>query len=349
MPLNQPAPSWSSSPGANETRHQPFKLTEEALDNAWASATAACRKNGRGGGRVRALLLTNPHNPLGRAMGESEMRMAMAWCDARDVHLVCDEIYALSRFGHLLTVGAPPGGAAAPGGGSPEEEEEYQSLGSLCEGKLGPKRHVLWGLSKDFGVSGMRVGVLWSQNAALLTAMGTAAVMTSVPGPVQKMVADVAADDAFLSAYLDANSRRLAGSCDVAMKALNELGLSYFRPDYGMFIWIDLSTLLPLVLRAELRAQGRAHEAEKIDRSGTGVPAAELFRAEALLYDRLRTELRVVITPGDSQHSIAPGWFRICFAFVPKAVLATALEKLRCWIATLVTSEGASQVAAAAL
>ena len=334
MPLNQPEPSSSSSSNGSKTCHQPFKLTEEALDNAWTSATAVCRKNGRG--RVRALLLTNPHNPLGRAMSECEIRMAMAWCDARDVHLVCDEIYALSRFGHLLT--AP----VAAGGGF---EEEYQSLGSLCKGKLGPKRHVLWGLSKDFGVSGMRVGVLWSQNKALLSAMGTAAVMTSVPGPVQKMVADIAADDAFLATYLDANSRRLANSCDAAIKVLNELGLSYFRPDYGMFLWVDLSSLLPLVLRAELREQGKAHEAEKIDSRGRGVPAKELFRAETLLYDRLRTEVRVVITPGDSQHSIVPGWFRICFAFVPKAVLATAMEKLRCWINGLVTSEGA-QVAA---
>lgn len=46
-------------------------------------------------------------------------------------------------------------------------------------------RHVLWGLSKDFGMSGLRVGVAWTENADLLAALSSAAIFTSVPGPVQ--------------------------------------------------------------------------------------------------------------------------------------------------------------------
>ena len=53
---------------------------------------------------------------------------------------------------------------------------------------LGPRRHVVWGMSKDLGMSGLRFGTLWSQNPALLAAMGSAAVFSSVPGPVQASV-----------------------------------------------------------------------------------------------------------------------------------------------------------------
>ncbi len=93
-------------------------------------------------------------------MSRAELEVIATWCDARDVHLVSDEIYALSVFA-----------------GS------HVSLGSL--GPLGPKRHVLWGLSKDFGMSGLRFGVAWTENKELSSAMTSASIFTGVSGPVQ--------------------------------------------------------------------------------------------------------------------------------------------------------------------
>ena len=72
----------------------------------------------------------------------------------------------------------------------------------------------------------------------------------------------------------------------------------------GMFLWCDLSSLLD----------------------------EKSWAAEARLYDQLRTDLRVVLTPGEAQHAAAPGWFRICYAFVGRDVLDAALETFQAWV-----------------
>lgn len=95
----------------------------------------------------KALLLTNPHNPTGTIMSGALVRAAVAWCRSKSMHCIVDEIYALSTFDGV-----------------------FESVVSLLDGVLGNDVHVLWGLSKDLGASGLRVGVLYSQNEELLSA-----------------------------------------------------------------------------------------------------------------------------------------------------------------------------------
>eukprot|EP00927_Polykrikos_kofoidii_P049997 TRINITY_DN43963_c0_g1_i1.p1 TRINITY_DN43963_c0_g1~~TRINITY_DN43963_c0_g1_i1.p1 ORF type:complete len:491 (+),score=70.00 TRINITY_DN43963_c0_g1_i1:92-1564(+) len=283
-----------------------YALSESALEAALAKATVEART---AGGEPRVLLLTNPHNPLGRGMSRAELQLAVDFCEAHGLHLVCDEIYALSNFGAFLPQGMQAEGADDP----------FLSVGELCHGQLGNRRHVIWGLSKDFCMSGLRFGVLWSQNEKLLKAMDSAAVFTSVPVPVQVMVAAMLSDHAFVQRFLEENSRRLAGSCALLMEGLDRMSLPYFRPNYGIFLWVDLRPLLPLVATdAELSCNGRAS-----------------FGVEETLYNRLLKETRLVFTPGASQHTTEPGWFRICFAAVPPTTLAIALKKFDAWVEEL--------------
>jgi aspartate/methionine/tyrosine aminotransferase len=122
------------------------------------------------------------------------------FCSARRLHLISDEIYALSsRAGlgaHSRSIGAaanPAGTAAAAAGtagttttaaaaadsaaatvaAAVAGETPFTSLATVLRGRLGARCHVMWGLSKDLGASGARVGVLLSGNAALLDAMST--------------------------------------------------------------------------------------------------------------------------------------------------------------------------------
>lgn len=83
-------------------------LEPAALDAAFDRAVALT------GRPPRALLLTNPHNPLGRSMPRAELDAVARWCARREVHLVSDEIYALSLFGGPAEAGA--GAGAGPGG-----------------------------------------------------------------------------------------------------------------------------------------------------------------------------------------------------------------------------------------
>lgn len=62
----------------------------------------------------------------------------------------------------MSTVFDRVGKAAGPEEGG--RRGPFVSVAQLLGGRLGSHVHVLWGFSKDFGVSGFRVGVLLSQN-----------------------------------------------------------------------------------------------------------------------------------------------------------------------------------------
>lgn len=66
-----------------------YRLTREALDGALARYKAEGR-------RVKGLILTSPQNPLGIIYSEEELRMCIDWAKTNGLHLISDEIYALS-------------------------------------------------------------------------------------------------------------------------------------------------------------------------------------------------------------------------------------------------------------
>jgi aspartate/methionine/tyrosine aminotransferase len=93
---------------------------------------------------VRALVLANPHNPLGRCYSPDVLKRCILFCEKHDIHLVSDEVFALSEF-------ECPDLVDAPG---------FTSVLSIDMEALGAdeKRvHVIWSLSKDFAASGVRL------------------------------------------------------------------------------------------------------------------------------------------------------------------------------------------------
>jgi 1-aminocyclopropane-1-carboxylate synthase len=48
--------------------------------------------------KVRALLLCNPHNPLGKCYPVETLKEMFGFCQKYNIHLISDEIYALSVF-----------------------------------------------------------------------------------------------------------------------------------------------------------------------------------------------------------------------------------------------------------
>lgn len=94
--------------------------------------------------RVRALVLSNPHNPLGRCYSADALKLCIRFCEKHDIHLISDEVFALSEFDS-------PDLPDAPG---------FTSILSLDPASLGadPNRiHLIWSLSKDFAASGIRL------------------------------------------------------------------------------------------------------------------------------------------------------------------------------------------------
>ncbi|KAI0815479.1 pyridoxal phosphate-dependent transferase [Xylaria sp. FL0064] len=120
---------------------------EKLLTCSLVSALTDAYESSADPNRVKALVITNAHNPYGRYYPESVIHEAMLWCGARGVHYVSDEVYALSKL-------------TAPKGLTDSlfvsalavrfKDEEYDRV---------PEASVIWGTSKDLCSSGLRVGV----------------------------------------------------------------------------------------------------------------------------------------------------------------------------------------------
>ena len=171
--------------------------TPKQLDEAVASAKA----DGRA---VKALLLTNPSNPLGVVYGESLLD-AIIWGLTNGMHVVVDEVYASSVFHETLE----------PDTGKPlnpfVSAMTLETMLSETEAVAQTKLHVVYGLSKDFCASGYRVGVLRTRNEGVLKAMDNVAYFCTLPGPMQHAVADMLEDREW---YVNLNFRYLGELLD---------------------------------------------------------------------------------------------------------------------------------------
>lgn len=97
------------------------------------------------------------------------------------------------------------------------------------------------------------------------------------------------------------NARRLSLACSRCCEALDEVQVPYLRPSAGMFMWVDLSKYL----------------------------TENTWAGEEALFLAMKEEARVLLTPGQSQHAVYPGCFRICFAFACMETLEEGLRRLK--------------------
>lgn len=111
-----------------------------ALEITYASASCP----------IKALVLANPHNPLGRCYSRTVLEECLRFCNTRGIHFVSDEVFALSTF-------------ECP---DLPDATHFTSALSLDAAAVGcdPSRvHVIWSMSKDFGSSGIKLVHLHSQ------------------------------------------------------------------------------------------------------------------------------------------------------------------------------------------
>ena len=237
-----------------------FRLTPELLERAMTR-------------RVRALLLTSPDNPLGRVYSREELAAIVDWARSAGIHLVMDEVYALSVYG----------------------EREFVSVGPE-----GDRVHVVWAFSKDFAASGLRAGVLVSENEAVLGAMDELAYWGCVSGHTQWLLTHMISDDGWVDGFLHTNRERLCQAKERVTAALDAIGVPYVEPEAGFFLLVDL--------RRQLEAP--------------------TFEAEHALYRRLLERAHVNLTPGAACRVAEPGFMRLCFGAVPPDVAVDAIERI---------------------
>lgn len=202
-----------------------------------------------------------------------------------------------------------PGAAAGPASGQvaaqPTEQQEQQGQpagggGALTQEDVDRFVHLVYGLSKDWCGSGLRIGLLYSRNATLQQALNSITAFGCVSNYTQWAVAQALSDLEWADGFLASNQRELRASYDVVAGHLREAGIPFVPAAAGMFVWIDLRHWLP-------------------ERSWEG---------ERQLWESICDASRVVLTPGHACHAKQPGHFRLCFAWMPREALAVAVERL---------------------
>ena len=94
----------------------------------------------------------------------------------------------------------------------------------------------MYGLSKDFGISGYRLGALFTRNTSVIDAVSRVSVMTVPCHATQLALADVLADVEFTREFLSASAAALAGAWLQVKQALQECGFQFFEPSAGVFV-----------------------------------------------------------------------------------------------------------------
>jgi aspartate/methionine/tyrosine aminotransferase len=188
-----------------------FELTIDQLD----AAVAACARP------VRALLFTSPNNPLGRVYTKDQISEVVDWADASGVHLVFDEIYALSVFG----------------------AEPFVGVGSLRP-DLGENVHVVWAFSKDFGVSGLRCGTLITENRDVMEAVGALSYWAACSTDTQWVLGRMISDEAWVERFVVELQRRLGAAHREVTDALSAAGVPHLDADAGIFVVCDVRAFM---------------------------------------------------------------------------------------------------------
>lgn len=263
-----------------------YKLTLENL-NATLETAKKCGEN------VRALLLTSPHNPLGTLYTKEELIQFHAWCVENSLHLICDEIYALSVY--------------KPG-------ETFVSILEAVP-DLGSNVHVVYGMSKDFSMSGFRVGCLYTLNEGVRQAFSNLGYFHGVSNDTQFCLGTMLMDEDFVDTYLEQNKKRLLENYRALTKALDKIKVPYVKASAGLFLWLDLTFYVKKITSKTKPCDSNDHFEQVLMKK---------------FYDA-----GVFLTPGTAFHGKEPGYFRLCFAWVDVASLHVAVERMGSVLETL--------------
>lgn len=248
---------------------------------------------------IKAVVFCNPHNPLARCYPREVLEAYCHFCEKHDLHLMSDEIYAMSTF--------PSTDVPAP--------EPFVSALSLDLASMGvnPGRlHVLYGMSKDFNSNGFRIGTLVSQhNPFLLRAMGVSAIFNLVSSPADVLWATLLNDEDYLPVFLKKNRKALREAYEHLAGWLKFHGIPSAPANAGHFLMADWREVLLDIKYVQLLSIEEKDDIRAREKKLFGLFAAN----------------KVLTLAGSTLHAPEGGWFRMTFA-IRRDYLDVALQRM---------------------
>jgi len=171
-------------------------------------------------GKVKALVLNNPHNPSGKVFTRAELEHILDWAAAGSVHLIVDESYE-----HLIFDG------------------EHVSLASLCQDERAWRDIgivTMFSASQSYAMMGWRVGFALGPGNIVKA-------MQNVQGPITAAaphLSQVAAAAAFASGAPHEMMRDYRVRRDLVLRHLAEVPwIGMQAPASGPYLWGDVRAL----------------------------------------------------------------------------------------------------------
>ncbi|MGP4014293.1 aminotransferase class I/II-fold pyridoxal phosphate-dependent enzyme [Saccharopolyspora sp. 5N708] len=261
--------------------------------------------------KPRLLVLTNPNNPLGVNYRAHLLEEIYTWALGEGMHIISDEIYRHSQLD-----GADPKFVSALALAATRREGNRERV------------HVVWGLGKDFGLSGFRTGFIISRSPEVRAAMEgstepDAASLSwfspfdSLKHRVVLTLLDGEVDGAaFWDVAMREYHRRLGDSFTAVKRTLRDWDVDCVHPDNGnaaQFLWLDLTRWVDLV--------PEHHSSGMHLFPGAG-------HSEAALANYLAATANVTLLPGQTLSSRDRGYFRLCFTACEKNTAVKAANRI---------------------
>ncbi|GMH22683.1 hypothetical protein Nepgr_024526 [Nepenthes gracilis] len=255
-----------------------FVLTKSALEAAYDKAKEANIK-------VKGLIINNPSNPLGTVLDRDTLRTIVSFINQNNLHLVCDEIYAGTVF----------------------TQPDFTSISEIVEEDRDCNCnliHIVYSLSKDMGLPGFRVGIVYSYNDDVVRCARKMSSFGLVSTQTQYLIASMLSDDEFVEKYIYECRMRLAARYKAFTWGLCQMGIHCLNSNAGLFVWMDLRHLL----------------------------SKPTIEAETKLWTRIINEVKLNVSPGSSFHCLEPGWFRVCFANIDDETMKLTLRRIESFV-----------------
>ncbi|MEV0278321.1 pyridoxal phosphate-dependent aminotransferase [Streptomyces sp. NPDC050610] len=288
----------------------------------------------------KLLVLTNPNNPLGDNYGKDLLESVYRWVlNETGMHIISDEMYA-----HSQLTGAGP---------------EFVSALELGAYKHNPEArdrvHVVWGFAKDFGMSGLKAGVVISKSSVVQAAMkGIKDKRNSYSwfSPfdslkhfvIGKMLKTTSGGESYPLALMEQYRGWLTAAFQDVRAALDDGNIPYrYREgqNAAQFFWLDLRTYLPPEGTAVIPPEIGPHfpqpdrvpepfaaDAEKRGTAALPILFPNISSEEEWLRWYIATYAQVQLLPGQLLSCAEPGFFRLCYTAVDTAEVVASVQRV---------------------
>lgn len=241
------------------------------------------------GKNFKVLVLTNPDNPTGGMYDYEHLLKITDWCLANKIHLIVNEIYGLS----LVDTSHPAIKTDYT------SEVDFVSFAQIMAEKQSDFLHMWYAFSKDFGISGFRVGLVYSQNELFIKAYENLNYSHLVSNYTQWILQEVLNDKTFVANYIKENQQLLTEAYVIVIQTLKKLNINYVPSRGSLFVWLDLSKHLKVNTQ----------------------------EAENEFWMEFYQKTNILLTPGEGFGHTKKGHFRMVYPFIPIEDLKVAMKQ----------------------